>query len=137
MFGFGSKGYKYSNTRQYLRLPAAWPVKCAVGSASSDPRVTETTDVSAGGVAILVPEPVPAGNPIHLEVHAPPLGRTIQAEGTVLRCQPAGQVGYELGIRFVRIDPKDQADLSEAIRTFYNPGQRDRQQGGTWWRKLG
>lgn len=137
MFPFGSKGYKYSNTRQYVRLPAAWPVKFDLGASTQELRVTETTDVSAGGVALLVSEPVPIGSTLHLEVHSPPLGRTVQAEGRVLRCQPAGREGYELGIRFVRIDPKDQADLNEAIQKFYSPGQRERQQGGSWWRNLG
>ncbi len=136
MFPFGSKGYKYGNTRQFVRLPAAWPVKCALDKTSSDLRITETTDVSAGGIALLVPQPVPIGSSIRLEVHTPPLGRAITAEGTVLRCEPTGREGYELGIRFTRIDPKDQADLNEAIQKFYSPGQRERQQGGTWWRRL-
>lgn len=137
MFPFGSKGYKYSNTRQYVRLPAAWPVKCSLGRPSEELRITETTDVSAGGVAILVPEPVPVGSSIHLEVHVPPLGRALQVDGKVLRCQSTGREGYELGIHFTQINPQDQADLNEAIQKFYSPGQRERQQGGNWWRKFG
>ena len=136
MFPFGSKGYKYSNTRQYVRLPAAWPVKCQWGQPSGNLKITETTDVSAGGVALLVPEPVPVGSSIRLQVHVPPLNRTVEAEGRVLRCQSTGRGNYELGIRFLRIDPKDQADLNEAVRKFYSPGQRQRQQGGNWWRNL-
>ena len=81
-------------------------------------------------------EMLPVGSRIQVEIHVPPLGRSILAEGAVVRCVAAPGGGFDLGIRFDRIDPKDQNDFNEAIERFYSPRQRDRQRGGTWWRRL-
>ena len=138
MFGRGSKGYRYDNTRRYVRLPAAWPIRYeAQAEGEGAPRqVTHTADVSAGGVALSVREMLPIGSRIKLEVHVPPLNRSIQAVGKVIRCLPGRQGGYELGIRFEQISPTDQVVLDDAIQRFYSPRQRNRQRGGGWWRSF-
>ncbi len=136
MFHHRSKGYKYSNTRRYIRLPAAWPIKYEPQAQGSGRQVTHTSDVSAGGVAISVREMLPAGSRIRMEIHVPPLGRSISAEGEVVRCVASHRGGFSIGIRFHRIDPKDQTDFNEAIEQFYSPRQRDRQHGGAWWRRF-
>ena len=140
MFGlpWGRKGYTYDNTRRWLRLPAAWPVKCDFlqQAAGQKPQVTESVDVGAGGISILVPQNIAAGNLLRLEIYAPSLKRSFGVEGQVVRSTPVGQTGYELGIRFSRIDPADQQILNEAIERFYNPRQLARQKSGVWWRNL-
>ena len=136
MFLRRSKGYSYDNTRRYVRLPAAWPIRYEAQAQGSQRQVTHTADVSAGGVALSVREMMPVGALIRLEVHVPPLARSIQATGEVIRCLPGRKGGYELGIRFQQIDPKDQTLLDEAIERFYSPRQKDRQRSGAWWRNL-
>ena len=136
MFHRRSKGYKYSNTRRYIRLPAAWPIKCEPQTEGHGRHVTHTADVSAGGVAVTVQEMIPVGSQIQLEVHVPPLHRSIQAQGKVVRCLPARGGGFDLGIQFEQIASEDQQALNEAIESFYSPHQRARQQGAAWWRKL-
>ena len=136
MFGRGSKGYRYDNTRKYVRLPAAWPIKYETQAEGAPRQVTHTSDVSAGGVALSVREMLPIGSRIKLEVHVPPLNRSIHAGGEVLRCIPARRGGYEIGIRFDQINPTDQVILNEAIERFYSPRQRSRHRGGAWWRSL-
>ena len=140
MFLRRSKGYSYDNTRRYVRLPAAWPIRYEVqveGEKSDGERkVTHTADVSAGGVALSLREMLPVGSRIRVEVHISPLDRSIRAAGVVVRCAPARQFGYNIGIRFEQIDPQDQAVLNEAIERFYSPRQRNRHSGGSWWRKL-
>jgi len=140
--GFGDfvfhlrKGYRYENTRQYLRLPASWPIKCEPRTAADGKHVVRTKDVGAGGVAVIVEEMLPIGTHLHLEIHVPPLNRTIPAEGQVVRCLPARRGrGFELGVYFDQIDPKDRADLNEAIERSIGPRGRTRQRS-TWWRKL-
>lgn len=135
-FLWGRKGYKYDNTRRWIRLPAAWPVKCQFQSQESVQRVTETLDVGAGGVAMTVSKKVPIGTQVQIEIHVPPLNRPIRVEGKVVRCSPAAQDVYELGIRFTRIDPADQQALDEGIKKFYSPREKSRQQTGIWWRRL-
>ena len=99
-------------------------------------QVTHTADVSAGGVALSIREMLPVGSRIKLEVHVPPLDRSVQAVGEVIRCLPGRKGGYEIGIRFERIAEADQALLDQAIERFYNPRQRDRHRSGAWWRTL-
>ena len=136
MFDFRQKGYKYSNTRRYIRLPAAWPIKCEFQAEGAGRQVTHTADVSAGGVAISVREMWPVGSRVRMEVHVPPLDRSIQAAGKVVRCSPERSGSYNLGVQFDQIAPEDQKILNEAIEGFYSPRQRSRQQQSSWWRKL-
>lgn len=138
MFGFpwGKKGYEYDNTRRYLRFPANWPVKCEVRPEQTAHRVTETVDVSAGGLALLVPDSIAVGSRIRVEVYVPPLERSLTAEAQVVRCTPLDQNGFEIGVRFVQIEPKDQQALNDAVGQFYNARQKNRQQTGRWWRRL-
>lgn len=136
MFHRRTKGYKYTNTRQFVRLPAAWPIKCEPQTEGDGRHVTHTANVSAGGVAVTVREMIPVGCRIHLEVHVPPLNRSIQAEGKVVRCLLMRGGSFDLGIQFDQIAPEDQKVLNEAIESFYNPHQRARQQGAAWWRRL-
>lgn len=135
-FLWWGKGYKYSNTRRWLRLPAAWPVKCAFDTTSQESCVVESVDVGAGGISVMVQQNVPVGNRIQLEVYAPPLERFFRVEGQVVRSIPLGKGSYELGIRFIQMDPKDQQALNEAVERFYNAREKARQQQGDWWRRL-
>ena len=129
------KKYKYENTRRYVRLPASWPIKCVPKALSETREVTRTRDISAGGVAISVKQMVPVGSPIQMEIHIPPLDRSIVAEGQVIRCSAAQGGGFELGIRFINIDPKDRLLLNETIEEIHGPAGRARQ-NATWWRKF-
>ena len=92
MFLRRSKGYSYDNTRRYVRLPAAWPIRYEAQGESEggegERKVTHTADVSAGGVALSIREMLPVGTQIRLEVHIPPLDRSVHATGAVIRCIP-------------------------------------------------
>ena len=128
------KGYKYQNTRQYLRLPASWPVKFEQG-AQALPPLSSTKDVSAGGVSLTLPNPIPIGSPLRLEISVPPLSRSIAAQGRVVRCLPMQRGGFDVGIRFEQIGPGDQKDLREAVEQFIPPRERERA-AKAWWRKV-
>ncbi len=134
MFHHLFKGYKYENTRQYLRLPASWPIRCEV-EPGNQPKIASTKDVSAGGVAMVVQQMIPVGSRLHIEISVPPINRSIAAKAQVIRCVPGRGGHFELGIRFLEINSKDQADLNGAIEKFYSPNERARQQK-TWWRKI-
>lgn len=129
------KGYSYPNTRRYLRLPASWPVKCTPRSEASSPLITQTKDIGAGGVCLLFPKEFPALTLVDLEIHVPPLNRTILTVGQVVRSIPSREGRYELGIRFIQIDPKDQTDLNEAVENLTSHGQR-RRFHLNWWRRI-
>lgn len=131
----GGKKYKYPNTRQYLRLPASWPVKWEPTQHAGAPGVAATKDVSAGGIALVVREMIPAGSRIQIEIHVPALNRSIPAQGQVVRCLLAKGGGFELGIRFAQISAEDQKALREAIDKFASPRDRSSLQR-SWWRKI-
>ncbi|MBI3333332.1 MAG: PilZ domain-containing protein [Candidatus Omnitrophica bacterium] len=130
MFRHWFKRYQYPDTRDYLRLPASWPVKCEILPTGDDRLVTSSKDVSAGGVAILVQEAVPAGSRVRLTIYVPFLERSIPAQGRVVRSLPTRGGGFELGIRFEQIDPKDRQDLNQVIEEMA-PSRRKM----NWWRK--
>ena len=136
MFHLGSSGYRYDNTRRFLRLPAAWPIRYEPDAEGTGRQVTYTADVGAGGVALSIREMIPVGSRVKLEVHVPPLDRSVQAVGQVTRCIPSRRVGYSIGIHFEQIDPADQAVLDETIERFYSHRQRNRHRHGAWWRSL-
>ncbi|MCM8794481.1 MAG: PilZ domain-containing protein [Candidatus Omnitrophica bacterium] len=128
------RGYSYENTRQYPRLPASWPVKCKSETMKNAPQLTTTKDISAGGVAVRVSEPLATGSRIRLEILVLPLNRTIEATGRVLRCAPIKGGGFEAGVLFVEIDPQEKEALKKAIEEFY--GSRLPSSKRRWWRRL-
>ncbi len=136
MFHRPGKAYKYSNTRRFIRLPAAWPIKCEPQTREDGRHVTHTADVSAGGVAILSREMIPVGSRIRMEIHILPVDRSVSAEGKVVRCLPARTGGFELGIQFDRIAPEDQRALNDAVEGALTPRERTRQKGASWWRRI-
>ncbi len=129
------RGYKYENTRQYLRLPAAWPIKCEPQTAADSTHVVSTKDVGAGGIAVEMQQMVPVGSRIRIEIHVPPLNRSIQAMGQVVRCLPKPDGRFELGIRFQQIEPQEQTALNEAIQKFL-PRRHASRKRSHWWRKV-
>jgi len=149
MFFHHWKQYQYANTRQYLRLPVFWPVKCKPKVEGSNSLIAQTKDVSAGGirmtslrdlsrsggVSLVLPQNFPIGTSVDLEIFVPPLNRTIFALGQVVRSIPSKEGNYDLGIRFLKIDPKDQADLNEMVEKLSPPSQRKRFRLN-WWRKI-
>lgn len=130
------KRYQYENTRQYMRLPASWPVKYeATPAVVGNPQLASMRDVSAGGVAVVAPQMIPVGSQIRIEIRVPPLGRSIQARARVVRCLPMREGGFDLGIQFLEIDPKDRKEMDEAIKKSVPPGWRTSHRR-SWWRKV-
>lgn len=148
MFFDRLRQYQYTNTRQYLRLPASWPVKCKPRTEGSPPMVTQTKDISAGGVRVISPrntgsegvtlvspQSFSVGTLLDLEIYVLPLSRTVSAGGQVVRSVPSKEGRFELGIRFIEINPKDQAELNEAVERL-SPHRDRRRFGLSWWRKI-
>lgn len=118
------------NMRTYQRLPATWPIKCEPQTKEDGRHLTSIGDVSAGGVSVTVPEIIPAGTKIHLEICVTPIGKSIHAVGQVVRCSPTPGNRFALGIRYIAIDPQDRITLNEAIEAHYRPHRHRK----PWWR---
>ncbi|MBI3956517.1 MAG: PilZ domain-containing protein [Candidatus Kerfeldbacteria bacterium] len=126
--------YRYANTRQFPRLPTSWPIRYKVRTAAENQRVTATKDVSAGGVGMWAQEMIPVGAIVQMEIHILPLKRSIEAQAQVVRCRPLKGGHFDLGIKFLVINPQDQADLADAVQRSLSPRRRARH-AGSWWRK--
>lgn len=136
MLSWFRKGFQAENSREYARLPASWPIKCEPLTGADDRQVSATRDVSAGGCSVVLPEKIPVGSRIGLQIHIPPIDRTLQAEGLIVRCQPLPRgTSFDVGVRFTRIDPADRAQLSDVIEQISRPERRARQQRN-WWRSI-
>lgn len=125
--------FQAEETREYVRIPAPWPVKVEPLTPIDGRQVARTEDVSAGGICVTLPEAIPVGTALRIQIHVPPTDRTIQMEGVGVRCRPLSR-GFEVGVRFTRIDPADRAHLRETIETI-SSSQKDPQKRA-WWRSL-
>ncbi len=135
MFHHLFKRYKYENTRRYLRLPAAWPVKCTALSASDGQSVHSTQDVSAGGVSMISREMIPVGSRMQVEIHVPPLNRSISLTVVVVRCLLQKDGRFDLGLRFLDFPENERAQLDQAIARYASIRQKESHQK-SWWRKV-
>ena len=135
MLSWFRKGFRHENTRQYIRLPAAWPVKVEPLVPTDGRQVSRTEDVGAGGISMITREMIPLGTSLRLQVHIPPIDRTFQAEGRVVRCQPLQRgTGFDVGVCFTQITPADQAQLKETLEGLSGPSGVSRKR--TWWRSI-
>lgn len=114
-------------------------MKCASLSPGQPPRVTSTSNISAGGISVNYPEELPVGASLQVEIDVPPLNRSVRGEAVVTRCDRARSGnGFDLGLRFTRLAPQDRIALDEAIERFYAPPRQEHpsRERSPWWRKL-
>jgi len=137
MFGFLNRAgkYQYDNTRAYIRIPAHWPIKCELQDDPNVKQLSETKDVSAGGVRVFLKEPIPSGTKVLVSIMIPDLNRSISAKAEVVRCLPANRKHYDVGIRFLEIDPEEQATLKAFVDQKV-PKRKKVRHLKNWWRKV-
>ena len=87
-----------AHTRRHRRLGVRLQVQCAVLSRPPRELAGRTTDLSPGGVQLLLPEAVPVGTRLHLSLQVPMGPRAL--EGEVVWCAPAEGGGHRLGVQF-------------------------------------
>jgi len=72
-------------------------------------------DLSLGGALLQLQAALVEG-----EIHDFALdleGETVWVQGEVRRCRPASRGGYEVGVEFIGIDPRDQRRLRAYIQS--------------------
>jgi len=72
-------------------------------------------DLSLGGALLQLQAALVEG-----EIHDFALdldGETVWVQGEVRRCRPASRAGYEVGVEFIGIDPRDQRRLRAYIQS--------------------
>lgn len=100
-------------TRGARRLYCALAATCRSKAAPGVPLPCETRDLSYGGVALRLPEPVPLGT--HLRVTVPTAFGAVTADAQVVWAEPPEArprgAPYRHGLRFLRLDSSSELPL--------------------------
>lgn len=101
--------------RRYRRVRAAILARPLGPLARMAPR--QVSDISTGGVRVLSDEPQHVGAPIEIELVFPDGGSaTCTAEVVwVEALGPAAPARFEMGLRFVEVDPDDMERISAVL----------------------
>ena len=97
-------------------------------STAPEPATSVYEDISSGGLLLSSPKAFPFGTLLKLEIKVPGWGkhqggfapsfeqdlRPLVAVGQVVRIETLDGAGYELGVKFLNVDPDDQ----EALKRF-------------------
>ena len=113
--------------RRFVRLDLKVEVSYWVLT-STDPLQTETTNMSGGGLCLMLNEPLPPRTPLAIEVRLPNRDRPVTCVGEVVWCEwvpPKGDVpphrSVEIGVQFLKIDPEDHEALLHYVRSELSP----------------
>ena len=94
--------------REFIRHPTWVPIDIDVDAAELDPIDSTMLDISAGGLAFVVPGPLGVGT--KLTISLPDLWPDYQAQGHVVWCREYGG-NYEAGIQFSEADEAFKARM--------------------------
>lgn len=100
---------------EHARIPCAIPVELTHAARARDFEA-DAVDLSAGGLSLRSSVALPElGAELHCSFETVPGGRRISGIGEVVWAQPSGERSGEFGLRFTKIDPEEQALISEMI----------------------
>lgn len=90
--------------RAHPRVQVSLPVS---GTGRYADHIVEATDLSVGGLAMLLPEPLPAGAQANVLLDVPGSDIAVRALVEVTERAVPRDGGYEVGVRFLGLDPSD------------------------------
>lgn len=121
--------FRWTQRREYVRHAMSLPVRYGIlipGQAGvSFDFCSKAVDVSGGGVSLQVPEELPAGTELGLELGVTP-ERPLYATGRVLRCWRRPAAGWICAVRFESIEERERDRL---IRSIFQDQAGLRQRG--------
>ncbi|MBI4314018.1 MAG: PilZ domain-containing protein [Candidatus Omnitrophica bacterium] len=131
------KGYRYENTRQWVRLPCDWYVKYQVEGKDTPETLVTAKDVSASGIRLETRETVEMGSIVHLKINAnvAPLRKVLEVKGKIIRMQEISPESYEWGIQFEGMGEPEKAELNRRIESLAGRERLSRHRG-QWWRRI-
>jgi c-di-GMP-binding flagellar brake protein YcgR len=96
--------------RRAPRVPLDVTVNCGASA------IAHTKDISAGGLCLIINEPIEAGKMIHLTFGLPGQTKTITGFAKVAWCRKASTQYYSAGLEFWDIDES----AKQAILAYLN-----------------
>ena len=110
------------NQRKYRRLKAPYLLRYRVVTPGSEAQVANIKDIGAGGMRFWSDRFVPEGTFLKISFVVPPMGRTFETLGRVLRVRRAkeGSV-YYMAVKFLELSREDQAVLNQFVELISSP----------------
>jgi len=114
------KETKIQERRKFVRLNASVEVYYTlVGEESEKQEQTVTKDISAGGICLIVYEPIKIGNILSLRIYLPDNEPFILTKGKVVWTKSFNIAGekerYDVGIEFVSIGEADRKRVDKYV----------------------
>lgn len=77
----------------------------------------KTLDISASGIGLMSPDPIPANQTCTVEIMTLHQGQATDftLKGTVAYCILAGTQGFRVGIQYTEVDPASQSVINRLV----------------------
>jgi type II secretory ATPase GspE/PulE/Tfp pilus assembly ATPase PilB-like protein len=122
MFSAGQEENLLAERRAYPRLDSKVNVKYKVATAgnkerkgSGNERFVVSNNISAGGIACVIPEEVPVGTFLDLQIDLPDGGNPIRCLGKVARIKKLDSGEYEAGVCFLDLTGGERNRLNKYV----------------------
>ena len=116
MFFQSKKKYAAKNERRHKRLRADYLIKHREAGVEGEAAVANIKDISAGGVKFWTEKFYPEGTLVKVSIWVPPIERTVDALGRVVRIHQAGDhLFYYASVGFLEVPRRDQEALNAFI----------------------
>jgi len=118
--------------RKYRRFKKELDVTCSVPERAGDVYHSFSKDISGEGICLQVPEIMPEGSQLDLEIKLPDK-RPISVKGEIIwvnevkRSSAVSERVFNAGIKFLKLSKKDKGLLSELLEKFAGDNIRDNQ----------
>lgn len=111
--------------RRYVRLDTRLQISYTVLQKEKETRVSETMDISGGGIRVLLLDPVPLNAPLQLTIALPDNSKPIVCFGKVVWVEEFSVLSdkkenrFETGVAFTDIDSKDRDRIIQYVILGY------------------
>ena len=113
--------------RKFVRLDTRLGIVYQVLPTTS-PRKSLTQDIAGGGICLFANERLEAGTRLQVEIQLPTREQPVAFEAEVVWCEAYEVIGkttreraIEVGVKFVKIDPRDQHAILEHVILSLKP----------------
>ncbi len=100
----------FQERRQAMRVKSRLPMRMQARDADHQ---AELRDISTAGLCCFFPEPIPEMTLVGIDLELD--GKTHSIEGAVVRCQDAGEDGYEIAVFFTNLLGTIRVRLSQLV----------------------
>lgn len=93
------------------------PVQGEIAPGSQGLRAVKTVDISASGIGLISPDPLPAKHLCELHISTLHQGepKDIALKGTVAYCILSGTLGFRVGLQYTEVDPHSKSVITHII----------------------